>query len=69
MKKSMERSLAVVQLGMTLCAVIAAATGVPGEDQIVPIFRGLGVSPGLAAPLRDGRGSPHRGDHRRANRR
>jgi putative hemolysin len=52
MKKSMERSLAVAQLGMTLCAAIAAATGGAGaEDQIVPLFRDLGVSPGLAALL------------------
>lgn len=40
MKKGIERSLAVAQLGMTLCAAIAAATGGAGAaNQIVPMFR------------------------------
>jgi putative hemolysin len=48
MKRGMERSLAVVQLGMTLCGAIAAATGGAGaEKQLVPLLRELGVSPVL----------------------
>lgn len=46
MKRSMEGSLAVVQLGITLVGVIAAATGGAGaEEQIAPgIEAALGVS-------------------------
>jgi len=52
MKKSIERSLAVVQLGMTLAGAIAAATGgVGAKGQIVPYLQELGISPVLAAPL------------------
>jgi putative hemolysin len=52
MKRGMERSLAVVQLGVTLCGAIAAATGGAGaEKQIVPLLRHLGVSPVLIEPL------------------
>ncbi len=52
MKKGIERSLAVAQLGMTLCAAIAAATGGAGAaNQIVPMFRALGLSAGLSALL------------------
>jgi putative hemolysin len=52
MKRSMERSLAALQLGVTLAAAIAAATGGAGaKKQIVPFLTGLGVSPGLADPI------------------
>lgn len=52
MKRGMERSLAVVQLGVTLCGAIAAATGGAGaEKQIVPLLNGVGVSPVLIHPL------------------
>ena len=52
MKRGIERSLAVLQLGITLCGAIAAATGgVGAEKQIVPLLRHLGVSPVLVAPL------------------
>lgn len=52
MKRSMERSLAVVQLGVTLCGAIAAATGGAGaEEKIVPLLCQAGVSPVLADPL------------------
>jgi len=52
MKRGMERSLAVVQLGVTLCGAIAAATGGAGaEKEIVPLLRGAGVSPVLVSPL------------------
>jgi putative hemolysin len=50
MKNSMEGSLAVVQLGITLVGAIAAATGGAGaEEQISPQLQAaLGVSDGLA---------------------
>ena len=52
MKRSMERSLAVVQLGVTLCGAIAAATGGAGaQEKIVPLLRQAGVSAVLADPL------------------
>lgn len=52
MKRGMERSLAVVQLGVTLCGAIAAATGGAGaKEQIFPILLRLGVSRGLADVL------------------
>jgi putative hemolysin len=52
MKRGMERSLAVVQLGMTLFGALAAATGGAGADrQIVPVLTRLGVSPVLIDPL------------------
>jgi putative hemolysin len=52
MKRGMERSLAVVQLGVTLCGAIAAATGGAGaQKEIVPLLRQLGVSPVLIEPL------------------
>ena len=49
MKKSMERSFAAVQLGITLFGAIAAATGGAGaKEQIVPLLKAVGVPPGLA---------------------
>ncbi len=52
MKRGMERSLAVVQLGVTLCGAIAAATGGAGaEKEIVPLLRATGVSPVVVSPL------------------
>lgn len=49
MKNSMEASLAVVQLGITLVGVVAAATGGAGaEEAIVPVLRDLGWSPGVS---------------------
>lgn len=49
MKGRMEASLAVVQLGITLVGVIAAATGGSGaEEKIEPVFRELGMSDGVA---------------------
>jgi len=52
MRRGMERSLAVVQLGITLFGAVAAATGgVGAERQIVPLLARLGVSPALIAPL------------------
>lgn len=51
MKRGMERSLAVVQLGVTLCGAFAAATGGAGaEREIVPVLNRLGVSPVLIVP-------------------
>jgi putative hemolysin len=45
MKKRMEGSLAVVQLGITLVGVIAAATGGAGaEESIEPVLRDMGLS-------------------------
>jgi putative hemolysin len=45
MKDSMEASLAVVQLGITLVGVVAAATGGAGaEESIAPAFRRWGFS-------------------------
>lgn len=52
MKRGMERSLAVVQLGVTLCGAIAAATGGAGaEKELVPLLRDAGFSPVLVSPL------------------
>ena len=53
MKRSMERSLAVLQLGITLAAAIAAATGGAGarRPHRAPLVGSLGVSPGLADVL------------------
>lgn len=52
MKKNMEASLAVVQLGITLVAAIAAATGGAGAGQSLrPHLVGLGLPPGLAEIL------------------
>lgn len=49
MKSRMEASLAVVQVGITLVGVIAAATGGSGaEEQLEPIFRGWGWSEGVS---------------------
>ena len=53
MKDNMERSLAVVQLGITLVGAIAAATGGAGAaEQIAPALeRALAMSPQLAEVL------------------
>lgn len=50
MKEKMEASLAVVQLGITLVGVIAAATGGAGaEEKLEPLIRAkFGVAPGWA---------------------
>lgn len=49
MKRDMERSLAVVQLGITLVGVIAAVTsGAGASDDLEPQLREAGLSPGLA---------------------
>jgi putative hemolysin len=49
MKQSMEASLAVVQLGITLVGAVAAATGGAGaEESIEPLVRDLGFSAGAA---------------------
>jgi putative hemolysin len=49
MKQSMEASLAVVQLGITLVGVVAAATGGAGaEEAFVPVLRAWGWSPGVS---------------------
>ncbi len=49
MKGNMEGSLAVVQLGITLVGMIAAATGGAGaEETIEPVFRAWGLRPGAA---------------------
>ncbi|MBW3599624.1 MAG: hemolysin family protein [Planctomycetes bacterium] len=49
MKHSIEASLAVVQLGITLVGAIAAATGGAGaEELIVPILRHWGLSAGAS---------------------
>lgn len=49
MKEGMEGSLAVVQLGITLVGVIAAATGGAGAmESLEPIFRQAGVPHGWA---------------------
>jgi putative hemolysin len=45
MKEHMEASLAVVQLGITLVGVVAAATGGAGaEESIEPLFRNWGLA-------------------------
>ena len=52
MKGSMEASLAVVQLGITLVGTIAAATGGAGaEESIEPIIRAYGLSAGWSQIL------------------
>lgn len=52
MKRNMEASLAVVQLGITLVGAIAAATGGAGaEESIAPYFHEAGLSPVLAELL------------------
>jgi putative hemolysin len=52
MKRSIERSLAAVQVGITLVGVIAAATGGAGaEENILPLLLAAGVPSGLANPL------------------
>jgi putative hemolysin len=49
MKQRMERSLAVVQLGVALVAAVAAATGgVGAEESIAPVLRSLGLAHGWA---------------------
>lgn len=49
MKRNIEASLAVVQLGITLVGAVAAATGGAGaEEAIEPILRRWGVSAGAA---------------------
>lgn len=48
MKKEMERSLAVVQLGITLVGVIAGtASGAGADEGIAPILANLGVPPAM----------------------
>lgn len=52
MKQSMEASLAVVQLGITLVGVIAAATGgAEAQEDFTPAFRQLGASTQVAEVL------------------
>jgi putative hemolysin len=52
MKRSLERSFAGVQLGITLAGAIAAATGGAGaQHAIVPLLRSLGVPHVLVSPL------------------
>lgn len=49
MKQRMERSLAVIQLGITLVGAIAAASGGVGAgEDIAPVLQGLGFAPGAA---------------------
>lgn len=49
MKRKIEASLAVVQVGITLAGAAAAATGGAGaEESIEPILRGWGLSTGAA---------------------
>jgi putative hemolysin len=49
MKQSIEASLAVVQLGITLVGAVAAATGGAGaEETIEPVLLGWGMPPGAA---------------------
>jgi putative hemolysin len=49
MKQSMEASLAVVQLGITLVGVIAAATsGAEAQEDFAPMVENAGASPQLA---------------------
>lgn len=48
MKKEMERSLAVVQLGITLVGVIAGtASGAGADEGIAPLLASLGVPPAM----------------------
>ncbi len=52
MKENMEGSLAVCQLGLTLAAVIAAATGGSGaEASIAPMLYDFGISASMARVL------------------
>ncbi len=53
MRKNMEASFAVVQLGMTLAGTIAAATGgAEARETLVPLLeRGLGLTSGPAHVL------------------
>lgn len=52
MKENMEASLAVVQLGITLVGVVAAATGGAGaEASLEPVLRGWGFSAAVAQIL------------------
>lgn len=52
MKRSIERSFAAVQVGITLVGAIAAATGGAGaKGNIVPLLRVAGVPSGLVNPL------------------
>jgi putative hemolysin len=52
MKRSMERSLAVVQVAITLFGAIAAATGGAGaKEQIVPLLMSAGISHAFANPI------------------
>src|SRR5579863_6850612 len=52
MKQNMEKSLAMIQLGVALVGAIAAATGGAGaEQEIAPVLRRMGLSPGLAELL------------------
>ena len=52
MKQSMEASLAVVQLGITLVGAVAAATGGAGaEAWLEPFLRGHGLSDGVSQIL------------------
>ncbi len=52
MKEGIERSLAVVQLGITLVGLIAGATGgASASDDIAPLLRGLGMGQGTANVL------------------
>lgn len=49
MKGEMERSLAVVQLGITLVGIIAGATsGVGAGENLAPLFQAAGLSEGFA---------------------
>lgn len=49
MKENIEASLAVVQLGITVVGVVAAATGGAGaEESFEPLLRSLGVPDGLS---------------------
>ena len=49
MKNGIEKSLAVVQLGITLVSLIAGATGIP-EDQILTRGPGSGILPERVSP-------------------
>lgn len=52
MKTSIEASLAVVQLGITLVGAVAAATGGAGAEEFLgPLLREWGISPGLSQLL------------------
>ncbi|MGN6543931.1 MAG: hemolysin family protein [Aureliella sp.] len=52
MKEGIERSLAVVQLGITLVGLIAGATGgASAGDQLAPVFQHMGLGPRTANVL------------------